>query len=189
MNFGKRQIVMAALVAALGTAVYLNWQFSPASTVTDGQEESLPEKQLGQTMYVNTELSASELTAASSAGPATTGEEGRFASEREQRRREYAQATEGLAEIVEAASSSETARTEAAAAAERLAQVLKEQADLEALLRTKGFDDALVLINENQCAVSLFGGTADDAAAIMIKDMVHRQAGIDFDKITISTSE
>ena len=28
MAFGKRQLVLAALVAALGAAVYLNWKFS-----------------------------------------------------------------------------------------------------------------------------------------------------------------
>ena len=28
MAFGKRQLVLAALVVALGAAVYLNWQFS-----------------------------------------------------------------------------------------------------------------------------------------------------------------
>ena len=27
MAFGKRQLVLAALVVALGAAVYLNWQF------------------------------------------------------------------------------------------------------------------------------------------------------------------
>ena len=28
MGIGKRQLVLAALVVALGAAVYLNWQFS-----------------------------------------------------------------------------------------------------------------------------------------------------------------
>ena len=28
MAFGKRQLVLAALVVALGAAVYLNWQFT-----------------------------------------------------------------------------------------------------------------------------------------------------------------
>ena len=28
MTFGKRQLVIASLVVALGAAVYLNWQFS-----------------------------------------------------------------------------------------------------------------------------------------------------------------
>ena len=28
MKFGKRQLVLAALVVALGAAVYLNWQFA-----------------------------------------------------------------------------------------------------------------------------------------------------------------
>ncbi len=59
MTFGKRQLLIAAMVAALGTAVYLNWQFSgvePVSVNDDKQSVSVS-KQLGQTTYVNTEVS------------------------------------------------------------------------------------------------------------------------------------
>ena len=44
MAFGKRQLVLAALVVALGAAVYLNWQFSDnrdllaTNTVTSSQK-------------------------------------------------------------------------------------------------------------------------------------------------------
>ena len=48
MKFGKRQLVLAALVVALGAAVYLNWQFSDNSdllaantTVESGKELGL----------------------------------------------------------------------------------------------------------------------------------------------------
>ena len=59
MTFGKRQLMIGALVAALGTAVYLNWQFSgvqPVSVSGEGESSSIL-KQLGQTTDVNTEVS------------------------------------------------------------------------------------------------------------------------------------
>lgn len=33
MKMGKRQVILAALVVALGAAVYLNWQFAGGNTV------------------------------------------------------------------------------------------------------------------------------------------------------------
>ena len=33
MTFGKRQLVIASLVVALGAAVYLNWQFSDSGKI------------------------------------------------------------------------------------------------------------------------------------------------------------
>ena len=62
MTFGKRQLMVAAMVAALGTAVYLNWQFSGVEpvSVTDSQPSESVSKNLGQTTYVNTEVSGAK---------------------------------------------------------------------------------------------------------------------------------
>ena len=62
MTFGKRQLVIAAMVTALGTAVYLNWQFSGVEpvSVNDKPSSISTSKQLGQTTYVNTEVSNAE---------------------------------------------------------------------------------------------------------------------------------
>ena len=60
MTFGKRQLVIASLVVALGAAVYLNWQFSDTSGIEVSENEASSVKQLGQTTYVNTELSTQE---------------------------------------------------------------------------------------------------------------------------------
>lgn len=52
MKFRKRQIILASLIVALGTAVYLNWQFSDnknlgITSVMDSSDE------LGEARYVN----------------------------------------------------------------------------------------------------------------------------------------
>ena len=50
MSIGKRQLVLAALVVALGAAVYLNWQFSGDNQllVTDTLAS---EKELGAAVF------------------------------------------------------------------------------------------------------------------------------------------
>ena len=53
MKFRKRQLILASLIIALGTAVYLNWQFSgnKALEVTNILDSSSDE--LGEARYVN----------------------------------------------------------------------------------------------------------------------------------------
>lgn len=46
MKIGKKQIVFASLVLALGAAVYLNWQFSDTNLVQTGAEQTIGEAQL-----------------------------------------------------------------------------------------------------------------------------------------------
>ncbi|MBQ8133977.1 MAG: SpoIIIAH-like family protein [Clostridia bacterium] len=211
MTFGKRQLVIASLVVALGAAVYLNWQFSSTEPITAVDTEESSVKQLGQTTYVNTEVSTTETSSkesskseSSKASSATKKDDsksetstkavnaeqgsdsGHFAAEREKRNDSDAKAVEALTDVIEAASSSESAKKEAVKAAEKLAANIKAQSDIENEVKSKGFDDVFAAINNENCNVTVYGGTLDDAAAISIKDIVNRQAGISFDKITVA---
>ncbi len=189
MTFGKRQLVIASLVVALGAAVYLNWQFSGTTPVSTAGTEESSVKQLGQTTYVNTEISSvntDKKQESSKTETTKTADQGVFAKEREQRTKSYSEALESLNDIVESASSSEAAKKDAVAAAEKFAKAIKAQADLEGQIKAKGFKDVLVSINNDQCAVSAYGRDIDEAIAIAIRDLVNRQSGIDYDKITIT---
>ena len=54
MKYGKRQLILASLVLALGAAVYLNWQFAgtKVQSVGDVGEESASSA-LGAAQLVN----------------------------------------------------------------------------------------------------------------------------------------
>ena len=199
MTFGKRQLVIAALVVALGAAVYLNWQFSGVQPVTVSDADSEISKQLGQTTYVNTEISdiseISETTSENSSVAVDTSvvnstlskeQQEYFANERIKRSQSQEKAIESLSDIIESATSSETAKQEAVKSAEALALAIKAESDIESEIKTKGFDDCLVSINNDSCSVIVPKGKLTDATAISIKDIIVRQGGIDFDKITIS---
>ncbi len=200
MKFGKRQLVIAALVVALGAAVYLNWQFSGTQPVTvDDSSETA--KQLGQTTYVNTEISAqldeSQKTSENSRNTVeanadiknsalTQKQQEYFANERINRSQSQEKAIESLSDIIESASSSESAKAEAVKSAEKLAQSIKAESDIEAEIKTKGFDECIAMINNESCSIIVSKGNLTDATVITIKDIVNRQGGISFDKITVS---
>ena len=46
MKIGKRQIILASLVLALGAAVYLNWQFSDSELVKTSADSAIGQAQL-----------------------------------------------------------------------------------------------------------------------------------------------
>lgn len=197
MTFGKRQLVIAALVVALGAAVYLNWQFSGTDSVAVDSSSSEPAKQLGQTTYVNTEVSVSSENSENSKDNAdvnantensslTKEQQEYFANERINRSQAQEKAIESLSDIIESAGSSETAKSDAVKSAEKLAVSIKAESDIEAEIKSKGFADCIVSINNDSCSVIVAKGNLTDATAITIKDIVNRQGGIDFDKINVS---
>ena len=59
MKFGKRQLVLAALVVALGAAVYLNWQFSDNSDLLAANTTVESGKELGEAEFVNNNTASS----------------------------------------------------------------------------------------------------------------------------------
>ena len=206
MTFGKRQLLIAAMVAALGTAVYLNWQFSgvePVSVNDDKQSVSVS-KQLGQTTYVNTEVSGekseksekSEVSKSESSkvketvkevsSVLTKEQQEYFSSERAKRTQSHDKAQESLYDIINSDSSSETAKKDAVKITEKLADIIKAESDIEAEIKTKGFSECLVCINNKSCTVIVSKGNLNDATAVTIKDIVNRQSGIEFEKITVT---
>lgn len=210
MTFGKRQLLVGALVVALGAAVYLNWQFSAVQPETVTETAASDTKELGQTVYVNTELSGqttqktdadkkkedekqtsgtdkkTEVKEAAAQVSASTEQQDYFALERQHRQTARDDAIAALTEMLEATDSSENARKEATAAVEKLSAVIKAESDMEAEIKTKGFADCLVSVNNDNCTVIVPAEGLNEATAVTIKDIVNRQAGIDFDKITIT---
>ena len=192
MIFGKRQIVIAALVAALGTAVYLNWQFTGTNSTEIAAKDESSVKELGQTTYVNTEIKpeSSAQTSAEETSAKGTDKTKKANAEVSDDPANYFysddKALEALADIIESASSSESAKRDAVKSAEKLAAAIKLQSDLEAEIRAKGFKDAFVTINNENCSVCVYGKKLDDASVITVKDIVHRQAGIEAESILVS---
>ena len=66
MAIRKRQLVLAALVVALGAAVYLNWQFGGNSQIVDAGT-SVSDKELGAAQLVNGSVDSSPSSAVSEA--------------------------------------------------------------------------------------------------------------------------
>lgn len=187
MTMGRRQLVLAALVVALGAAVYLNWALSgntqlPATqAVTSGRE-------LGQTLLVNASGSNTASSASGSsavkAGMAASSTD-YFSSARLSRQKARDEAVELLEKVLDDSKQNDSAKQAAVSQAGSIAQNTLKESSIENLIKAKGFSDCVVSIENGECSVVAKTKNSSQDDAIVIKDIVSDQSGISYDKIKI----
>ena len=194
MAFGKRQLVLAALVLALGAAVYLNWQFSDNKELlaTNAVSEV---KELGEAQYVNN-LSVdevAEMANAESNNEEQAGGEGNstqyFEQAKANRQKARDEATDMIKEILNDIKSSEEAKAEAVKQAADVAKSIQQESNIENLIKAKGFKDCVVFLQNGECSVVVSADGLNENSAITIKDIVLGQSGVSFDKIKITEAK
>ena len=200
MKFGKRQLVLAALVVALGAAVYLNWQFSDNSDLLAANTTVESGKELGEAEFVNNNT-ASSLTSSteentssspadgdsssSSASNISSSAEQYFAQAKVSRQQARDDAVDSLKEIIDSVQSSESAKAEAVKQAAEIAKNIEQESNIENLIKAKGFAECLAFLQNGECSVVVSSTGLMDNEAITIIDIVAGQSGISYDKIKI----
>ncbi len=182
MKFGKKQLVLASLVLALGAAVYLNWQFAGTNKlpVSDSSETS---SQLGAAQLVNNayvETVSDDLT-----GTAATDA---FAEARLNRQNSRDEAIELLDDVLESVEADSEAKKAAVEQASLIAQSILKETNVENLLQAKGFEKSVAYFNDGECSV-VVSGKLEGADTLIIQEIVMEQMGIAADKITIIGTE
>jgi stage III sporulation protein AH len=208
MTMGKRQLVLAALVVALGAAVYLNFVFNGNDNQLSATQAvaSNVDRQYGQELFVNgsavsgktavssvnsgktasaSAVSGQTTSAVKTAASATDGSFD-FSEARLSRQKAQDQAKEEIEKVLTgSASTTAEAQKEAVAQAAALTQNIVKQADLETLIKAKGFSDCIVTLGNNQCSVIVKTKQNSENDAVVIQDIVSDQTGLPFDKIKI----
>jgi stage III sporulation protein AH len=189
MTMGKRQLVLAALIVALGAAVYLNWQFTGnnqlmatnAVTSTSGRE--LGEAQLVDGSAVSGAPKSS--TSSASAVQTSVSADTYFSEARLSRQKARDASVELLEKVLADTKSNDAAKKEAVAQAAVIAQNTLKETNIENLIKAKGFSDCVAFLQNSECSVVVRITDSSQNNAIVIKDIVAGQAGISYDKIKI----
>lgn len=179
MKFQKRHIVLAALVLALGAAVFINWQFSDSDTLIEDVT-----KELGAATYVNADANATDDEVADVAKQTTASDE-YFAKAELERETSRDSAVELAQETLTLADSSDEARTAAVEQLNMLEDNIVKESNIESILKGKGFSQCLCMISDDTCTVSVLKAELNDNAPLIIKDAVLSQLDIDFNNIKI----
>nr|WP_319487966.1 SpoIIIAH-like family protein [uncultured Caproiciproducens sp.] len=188
MTMGKRQLVLAALIVALGAAVYLNWQFSGSNQLlATNAVTSMSDHEFGEAQLADAPVSGSSkvTSSASSAVQANAAAASYFSEARLSRQKSRDQSVELLEKVLTDAKSNAAAEKDAVAQAALIAQNTLKESNMENLIKAKGFSDCVVFLQNSECSVVVKTTDSSQNNAIVIKDIVAGQSGITYDKIKI----
>lgn len=191
MSFGKRELIMSALVVSLGAAVYLNWQFGANADKLNVKND---DEDLGVAHYVNANIATSDTASkksdtssvASSVNSELSETESYFSRVRLERKQTQDEMIDLARSIVEATETSGKGKEEAVKQLNDLSNIVQQQGNIENLVKAKGFEDCVAFIQNGECSVVVTGKELKSDLLIAIKDIVMGQSGIEFDKIRVT---
>lgn len=167
---GKGQIAVGFMVIALAGAVWLNTKYLPSST-----------KYLGEASYVsNTE---SEPQAVETSAKADSKDY--FATAKAERTSAREDACETIEETLKNIKVSDEEKASALAKIEEIGTRMEKEANVEALLKAKGFEKSLVIISDSGVTAVVSSKGLTSAQTLQIQDVVTAETGIDLSNIKI----
>lgn len=191
MKYGKRQLILASLVLALGAAVYLNWQFAGTKVQSAGDvSEESASSALGAAQLVNNayvETVSDTLMNEDGVLPETEPADGATESSAAE---ETAAAVSASAKLSDARLTRQTARDEAvkqAAVDEAavIAQNILKETNIESLIEAKGFTECVAYINGESCTVVVNGDMEDEQNALIVRDIAVSESGVSAENVKI----
>lgn len=188
MIFKKRQVLMAALVVALGAAVFVNWYYtkqpqtvqtnSPVSSTQQDTEnqEAATAGNLGDAQFVSGTLPSSENK---------TDEPEYFVQAKLDRTVAHDKAKETLQETIDSSTADAESKKAATQALEKLSANIKKETDTENLIKAKISSGCVVVIDDSKAQVIVEKGKLNDTVVLQIKEIVIQQTGFTVENITI----
>lgn len=166
----KRGAVYGVIALLLCVAVYLNWSYVGAPDELLVAEQTDPD---------------STETGADASGTAESGDY--FASSRLSREQARDEAVSTLKELSESEQADQTAKDEAAAQISALAEDSVAEANIESMIRAKGYEDAVVMIGDESVNVVVAPpeGGLQATDVTVIKDIVVSETGMTAGQIKI----
>ena len=170
---GIRGAIAVCAVLILGGAWTVNYMLSD-------RQEPAPKLAVDLTKDGGGQGSAEESRdALGSDGVLDPGEAGDyFASIALERRQARDEAIEVLRTVTESGTATGDAKAEAAAAIEKIASGMEREADIESLIRSRGFEQCVAVLRDDGCSVIVESDGLMQGDLAQISEIVWEQAGI-----------
>ena len=181
-KLGRKQLVLASLVLALGAAVYLNWQFAGTNKLPVGDEGGTS-SQLGAAQLVNNAYVETVSDGLQGSAQANTKADS-LAEARLNRQNSRDEALELLDNVLEDAEADSDAKKVAVGQASAMAQNILKESNVESLLKAKGYEESVAYIADEQCSV-VVSGDLQDSDMLIVQEVVMEQTGLSAEKIKI----
>ena len=188
--FKKKQLMMVALVAALGMAVYLNYYLleDPALSAGAGPEDSSASQDadnLGDATFVGAGVSDPDADTSGDANNTPQEETTYFDNARKNRTAAREQALSILQEVLDNAQASAEDKALATQQATAIAENVLQESHIESLITAKGFADSVVYIDGDSCSVVVQAEALQQQESVQIMEIVVSQSAVKADKVQI----
>lgn len=162
-KIGARNIVTVCSLLLIGTAVILNFVLFGNSqpVVSDG------------------DLLGSGITDSENESASNKKEDAYFASAQLSRKQARDQALAVLQSVVDSESANAESKEQASADISRIASEIEAEANIETLIKSKGFEDCVAVIGEGSASIIVRADGLLPNELSQIKEIVYEQAGID----------
>lgn len=165
-TIGKRNWMLVGAVALIGAAVALNWHFFADSAKNDG--------------YADYDQAAGMMGESEQPGGAQADAEDYFATVELNRRQARDESLEVLQNVLDSESADEEVKNKALEEMAAIASEIDTEANIEALLVSKGFEDCVAILNGNSINVVVKSqGELQPAQIAQINAVVYEQTGLE----------
>lgn len=179
----KRGLLIAGLVLALGTAVYLNWQFAPSEDYVQSGQPVSDETMLGEALLVSAEATDEE---PSDEAVEVSANENYFTMAYNERENARDESLTLLDEIINSAEMSGADKTAAVNKSAEIAAQIQTENAIETLVKAKGFEDCIAVVGENQVSIIVSDTIELTSSEVsMITDIVMTQTSLPASCISI----
>lgn len=166
---GKGQVTVAVMLIALGAAIWLNAKYLPSDT-----------KYLGEVSYVSDTSSEKVVETAAKAE-----KQDYFTTAKNERTAAREEACETIEETIKSDKLSEEDKKSALAKIEEIGARIESESNIEALLKAKGFEKTLAVINDTGISVIVKSEGLTSAQTLQIQDIITNETNITLEKIKI----
>ena len=185
----RRQLIMATLVVALGSAVFVNWYFtnSDNKSVEEGETGSEYVQSIGEAKYVNsnqTDANKKENNATAASSKNTDY----FTTVKLKRTKAHDEALADMKTLLKETPENSKNAEEIGETIDSLSKTIKLEADIEALISAKLKCQCVVMINDDNAEVVVTKGNLNDASILQIMDAVLNNTSVKAENIKISES-
>ncbi len=167
---GKSQLTVAIMVVALGAAIWLNTKYLPSST-----------KYLGEATYVN---SASDGAAVETSAKAESSGD-YFETSKKDRASAREEAIELIEDTLDNGNIKEEDKKSALAKIEEIAARMEQESNIESLLKAKGFEKSVAIINDTGISVVVKAEGLTSGQTLQIQDIITSETEIPLSNIKI----
>jgi stage III sporulation protein AH len=169
----KRLIAIVSLILLIAIAFVLNYGYTEkkVDNAKNSSTQEVSQKAVETSAYTQGKYVAS----------------GIFTAYREEREINRSRSIDALKEIVENKNTSQATRDEAQKQIIKLTEITNQEMIIENLIKAKGFQDAVVMIDNGIVNVIVQADKLSEEEVAQIVEIVSRQTGVSLDNIKIMT--